>query len=232
MAKITKKVRVTKQEIKHDDIQDKIIESFSFFKTYAKQSVIAGIVIIVVAVMLNSYLTNKNKKEKSASIKLSYAINLIQSGNNQDALIAINDIQTQYWGTSPAKESFYYKALSEYNMHQYDKAEEDARRSLKNNKGNKFLYASSSHLLGAIYEQNRKYEEAIKYYLPVNYKSKFDKITIPYSMYDAARCYEKLQKIEDAISLFKTIEDDYSDCKIAIEANRKRMYLEALLSQI
>ncbi len=232
MAKIIKKIRVTKQEIKQDNIQDKLIESFSFFKTYTKQSIIAGIVIIVVIVMLNSYLTSKNKKERGADIKLEYAINLIHSGNNQDALITINDIQTQYWGTSSAKKSFYYKALSEYNMHQYDKAEEDARRSLKNNKGNKFLYASSYHILGGIYEQNKKYEEAIKYYLPDNYKNKFDKTTIPYSMYDAARCYEILQKIEDAINLFKIIENDYKGYKIAIEANRKRMYLEALLSQI
>ncbi|HHD82629.1 MAG TPA: glycosyltransferase, partial [Bacteroidetes bacterium] len=71
MAKITKKVKMTKKEIKHDDIQDKIVDSLGLMKQYAKHIIIGALIIFVIVVMVNSYVKNNRKKEKSVSIIIS-----------------------------------------------------------------------------------------------------------------------------------------------------------------
>lgn len=232
MAKITKKVKMSKQEIKHDDIQDKIVDSLGLMKQYSKHIIIGSLALLIIIVMLNSYIKNNRKKEADASAQLSTATSLLNRGRVDDALGVLKDLQTQYWGTDATSKSFYYKALAEYNLRKYDDALKDAKDALKMNKKDRFILASTYHLIGTIYEQKGDYDSAIKNYLPMDYKNVFSDVTIPYAMYAASRCYEKQKKLKNAISLLKDIENQYPNFAIAKDAKAHREFLEGLVTQL
>jgi len=232
MAKITKKVKMTKKEIKHDDIQDKIVDSLGLMKQYAKHIIIGALIIFVIVVMVNSYVKNNRKKEMNANAQLSTAISLLNRGRIADALGTIKDVEDQYWGTNAASKSIYYKALAEFDQRNFDQAMKDAKDALKTNRKNSFIISYAYHLIGTIYEQKGDYKSAIENYLPDNYEKKLIKFTIPYAMYDAARCYEKKNELKNAIDLLKKIEAEYKGYSIAKDAMAHREFLEGLVTQI
>ncbi|NIA22621.1 MAG: tetratricopeptide repeat protein [Proteobacteria bacterium] len=232
MAKITKKVKMKKKEVKDDEIQDKIVDSLGIMKQYAKQIIIGSLIILIIIVMVNSYIKNNRKKELNANAQLSTAISLLNRGRIADAVGTIKDLEDQYWGTGASDKSVYYKALAEFEQRDFDKALKDARDALKTNKKNPYVTSYAYHLIGTIYEQKGDYKSAVKNYLPENYDKKLAKFTIPYAMYDAARCYEKEKRLKNAIDLLKQIEMEYKDFSIAKDAMAHRKFLEGLVTQL
>jgi tetratricopeptide (TPR) repeat protein len=235
--------RITKRQLKEDKFLSATDRLSVFLNQYWKQiaSVIAGIIVVVGAIVLYSiYIANKNEMAAQALRQAKALFNEAESELESEGKVesAIRKYEEAKYRFQEAlqkgghsytiSEASFYLARCSYQLGNYDEAVSAFQNILEKHSGSLFaLYARRG--IGQSYEQfgdDGNLRKAIQQY---DQLSKYPETYITLkAIIDKGRCYESLKEWDQAIAAYKTITDKFKwKVESALQAKAKSLTQEA-----
>lgn len=216
-------------KLKKEDLeQDVLIEyssRFMHFYNTNKAAVIGGSVGLIVAVgLIVGYFIYSGNQEEEATNLLGIAEQELLQGNYQQALngneeeftLGFIQIADNYGGTESGNLAYYYSAIAEYELGNYEQAlayiqEYEIPKGI--------LGVSPISMHANILVELGRYQEAA---------SQFEKAadwdennsTTPYNLYKAAEAYHEAGNSEQALAHIENILNNYSNSQLTAQAER------------
>ncbi|MCK5740467.1 tetratricopeptide repeat protein [bacterium] len=208
MQKPKKRIHKPKQQ------DDKIVATFlkvrDFYEQYQRY-IIIGMIALVVVVASSFYISNTNQqKEHAASADLAAARLELASMNTAAAIDSLEGVVLDYDGTKSAGLACFYLANAYLNIKNYDSAEGYFDKYLDDYKGDPMLTSSAMSGLATCAEATSDFAKAAKLF-----KKSADKYgtvsNTARKLMDAARCYRKAGKTDDARKIYERLIEEYPD---------------------
>lgn len=222
-------------KLKKEDLeQDLLIEyssRFMHFYENNKAAVIGGGLGLVLAVgLIIGYVIYSGNQEEEAANLLGIAEQELREGNYLDALEGNEDeftlgfvqIANNYGGTDAGNLAYYYAAVAEYELGNY----QDALSYIEEyNIPDGILGVAPISMHANILIGLERYQEAgEKFEQAANWDE--NDSTTPYNLYKAAEAYREAGEYEQALDLVDTIIEEYPNSQQLAQAER----LKGLLS--
>jgi tetratricopeptide (TPR) repeat protein len=145
----------------------------------------------------------------------------------QEVIALYQEIRDQYPGTESAERALYILGSIEYELGNYDKAQEYFSTYIdKHSKG--LLLSEAEESLGYIFEQQKAYQKAIDTFKSVETKVPTAKKSA--ILLAIARNYESLEKFDDAIATYQSIVDSNTSFSLKNTAKERLDILQAGLN--
>jgi len=159
------KVKLTKRQVKEDKFttfmlttKTQITENWQFYVI----GLVAVIVLVAAAVW---YVNHESTAEVDAAKKLSDAVGQYQSGNNQVAILALNQVIDNYGGTTSARTATYILAGLYLSSRSYDDAVRMFQKYLDDYKDNQLERAAAFAGIAAAHEGQASFAQAAEYFV-------------------------------------------------------------------
>lgn len=219
---------MSKKLSKEDLEQDILIEyssRFMHFYNQNKAAVIGGALGIVIAVgLVIGYFVYTSQMEQEAQVHLGVAEQALMQGNFEQALYGDDDdftlgfvqIARNYGRTSAGNLAYYYAAVSEYELGNY----EDALEYIKNFSPPRGILGVAPISLHAIILLDlERYEEAAEEFKRA---AEWDEnnSTTPYNLFEAAQAHIEAGNNQRAIELLDRIIAEYPNSQQFSRAQR------------
>jgi tetratricopeptide (TPR) repeat protein len=218
--------KITHKEIKKDKLVTAYFETKEWFiKAENKKRIytVSGI-IIVIAVLIFFYISNKNAKNEEAEVKLSAVITVYEQNNYQMALdgdptqnvMGLKEIVDKYGSTESGETSKLYAGNCFFNLNDYD----NALKSFDDYSGkNDIVKASCLSGIGAVYEAKGDLKKAGEYFEKAANVNK-DVVINPENLYYAVRAYSQAGDKESANRVFGILKNEYPKSKYISDSKR------------
>ncbi len=218
--------KITHKEIKKDKLVTAYFETKEWFvKAENKKRIytVSGI-IIVIAVLVFFYISNKNAKNEEAEVKLSAVITVYEQNNYQLALdgdpvqnvMGLKEIVDKYGSTESGETSKLYAGNCYFNLNDYD----NALKSFEDYSGkNDIVKASCLSGIGAVYEAKGDLKKAGEYFEKAANVNK-DVVINPENLYYAVRAYSQAGDKESANRIFGILKNEYPKSKYISDSKR------------
>lgn len=225
MAKSIKRKKITRHELKEDRFLESTKDVITFFTRNTARIILVAIVVVIAAVVVRIYFSSKQASEQTARLKKIYADALYENGNFNEAIPGYQEIIQMHGRTKTARIACIFLANSYFFSGDNENALDNYEKALKMLRKNP-LWASAAEMgIASVHEQTGSFEEAIVHY---------DKVIADYpkspsrvdALFSKARCLEFLNRYEDAIKVYNTIETIYEDSDFAEEAKRRAVFLK------
>lgn len=208
MLKPRKKIK--KNEVEKEPLVERVEATEKFIKENSKllAGVLAGLLIVVFVVVL--MFRSKAKANKQASGELGIAELSLAQGDTADAVLRLEDLISQYSGTTSA--NFAYALLGKISMAKgnYTEAIEDFKQYLEDSRKQDFFTVQVLNALANCYYIQEDYQGAADTYMEAAklapYKFQENK-----SLLNAAKCYLSLSDVEQARELITRVKDSKPD---------------------
>lgn len=216
-------------KLKKEDLeQDLLIEyssRFMHFYENNKAAVIGGSIGLVVAIgLIIGYVIYSGNQEEEAANLLGIAEqellegNIAQAlhGNEEEFTLGFEQIANNYSGTEAGNLAYYYAAVSEYEMGNYESALSYIQEF---NAPEGILGVSPISMHANILVEMERYEEAAAQY---ERAASWDEntSTTPYNLYKAAEAHMEAGNTEQALAHIDTIIEEYPNSQQIAEAQR------------
>ncbi len=156
------KRKITKKEIKRDPFLESIF-SVKEHLNEKKQAYTRVVIGLLAVILLGSiYTRNQSANREAAENIISKAMVYIDLGDNDNALIHLQEVIDEYGGTDAGRNASYYLGRIYFDKNEYDMALPHFERYAKKGK-NPLLYGSTYQALVAIYKAKQDLADAIKY---------------------------------------------------------------------
>ena len=203
--------RVTKEELKGNELIVYLQEIAEFFKKYWEKMKLGLLIGGVAAFFITLILLGNARTNSSAMNELSSTLAIYQ---NQQVPVqerytkardALKGLLDKYPHSNIKYEALFYLGSCHYFLGEYDEAVEAFTKcAAKIKKGSLGIYVLQG--IGKSNEGKGNYAEALQVYQKIvdKYPNHFLKTNI---MLDVGRCYEKLGKIDEAVNTYQKILD-------------------------
>ena len=218
------KRRLTRREIKEDKLVTLTYKVTDFVNENNK--LVTGVIVgvLVVAALIFFMARSKTQANQMASAKLAEAMMYYETLNYDKAIPILKDVIDKYDGTQSAGFATFYLANSYYNKKDYKDALTYFKKYLKDY-GSDDLMASASiagvasclDAQGKDLEAAGEFEKAAKKYPKV--------YSAADNLFNAALCYQKAGKIDQAKRVLQLIKTKYPKAYVSND-------VELLLSQL
>lgn len=215
--------------------QDLLVEYSSRFMHFYNQNKAAviggGIGIVLVIGLVIGYFVYSNQQEQEAQARLGIAERAFAEGDYETALygneeeftLGFSQIANNYSGTDAGNLSWYYAAVSEFELGNYEAALDYFNR-FDVPEGVLGVSPTSFHAvilaeLGRYADAAEKFEEAARW--------DENESTTPYNLYEAAEAHLEAGNRDRALEHVETILNDYSSSGQADKARRLKGLLAA-----
>lgn len=215
--------------------QDLLVEYSSRFMHFYNQNKAAviggGIGIVLVIGLVIGYFVYSNQQEQEAQALLGIAERAFAEGDYETALygneeeftLGFSQIANNYSGTDAGNLSWYYAAVSEFELGNYEAALDYFNR-FDVPEGVLGVSPTSFHAvilaeLGRYADAAEKFEEAARW--------DENESTTPYNLYEAAEAHLEAGNRDRALEHVETILNDYSSSGQADKARRLKGLLAA-----
>jgi len=196
-----------KEELKKDRLANWVEKSATWVSQNKENTIIAGIVILAVAIFIPYSLSHRAQTNEQAFSLLARGQQEYFS-NHQDKAISFYDQALQGSGTKATPFILFYKGNTLYEMGKYSEAASIYRTYLDKYETRKFT-PQVLVLLGSSLEQQGKFAEAKEVYQ--KFLNRFpDSYLLPGVYQGLGRCYEKLGNKEEAIKVYQQMSSLYS----------------------
>jgi len=221
-----------KKEELEQDILIEYSSRFMHFYENNKAAVIGGGIGLVLAIGLTiGYIIYSGNLEEEATNLLGIAEQELLQGNYQEALngneeeftLGFVQIANNYGGTEAGNLAFYYAAISEYELGNYEQALSYIQQY---DLPDGILGVSPISMHANILIELERYQEAAEQYEKAANWDENDSTT-PYNLYKAAEAHREAGNTEQALAHIQTIIDEYPNSQQIAQAER----LKGLLNQ-
>jgi tetratricopeptide (TPR) repeat protein len=223
------KRKITRKEIKHDPVLEKIGEANDFMRTHGKllsYIVIALAAIIVVSILL---VNSKKKANLEASGVLGIAEMALNNNDLDNAILQLEDLIQKYTGTRSASIATRLLAQAYLEKQDYEKAESNFRLYIDKYGDDKLILASAYAGLAACDEHNAKFLEAAQ-----DYKKAGQIAPYKFQKHDyflkSARNFILIEQFNDARQLVENVLADDPDFNTKSAADILAAQIEVLNS--
>lgn len=226
---LTPKKKVSKKEIKQDQLLTAYAKLVSFYYDNKKYITYAGTALAVVVIVIFVYLNNQRSNNERAATELGKIISIYDAaqtnpaqyrvaieGQPERGVMGLKGIVENYGGTESGEMARFYLANAYFALKQY----EEALREFEGFGGTDDLLRASAYAgVGACYEVQREYEKAAKAFeRAVNLAA--NPVTVPEFLNSAARNYALSGEKVRAVELYKRLKKDYPTSAQGREADR------------
>ncbi|TET22474.1 MAG: tetratricopeptide repeat protein [Candidatus Cloacimonadota bacterium] len=224
MAKVIKRRKITRHELKEDRFLEATKNFITFFRANTSRIILTTIIVIAIIVAVRIYFSNRNASEESGRVKKLYADALYENGNFKEAVAAYQEIIKMHGGTRTARistlflaNSYFFSGDNENALQYYEKSLKILRKSP--------VWASAAEIgIGSVFEQKGSFEDAITYYDNVITKYRETPFRID-ALFSKARCLEFLNRYDEAMKVYAVVESEYSDTDFAEDAKKRVVFL-------
>jgi len=158
------KVKLTKRQIKEDKFTAFMLESKQKFLENWQFYVIGVVGVILVVAAIAYYFNTQQAKEEESAYKFARALLDYRNGNNQIAMLSLNQIVTDYGGSSVAGKTTFLLGKINFQSKNYSEAIRFYEKYVKDYHQDKFYLAAAMAGIGACLENQGNYAEAaLKY---------------------------------------------------------------------
>lgn len=218
--------KITHKEIK----KDKLVTAYFEFKEWfnkaenKKRIYTVGGIILVIAVLIFFYMSNKKAKNEDAEVKLSAVITIYDQNSYQQALdgdpaqniMGLNEIIDKYGSTESGETAKLYAGNCYFNLNDLD----NALKLFEDYSGsNDIIKASCLSGIGAVYEAKGDLKKAGEYFEKAANVNK-DIVINPENLYYAVRAYTQAGDKEGANRVYVILKNEYPKSKYITDSKR------------
>lgn len=197
----------------------KIVDFIKWIKKNRKPFFTTLISVIVIALIIAFICFRIQIINSAASDKLDIATKIFATGNVEQSLSILDDIENSYKNSPAAYRAMIMKASYFINQKKYDEAESVLKTYIETAKP-EIVKPIGYPLLIAIYDDNKNIEQAIA--TSKDFLSKYsDNYLAPSVMENMARLYELSGNSEEAKKVYKEIVDKFFGTIYANRASEK-----------
>ncbi len=218
--------KITHKEIKKDKLVTAYFESKEWLtKAENKKRIYTvGGIILVIAVLIFFYVSNRKAKNEEAEVKLSAIISVYDQNNFQQALdgdpannlMGLKEIIDKYGSTESGETARLYAGNCYFNLNDYD----NALKTFEDYSGsNDIVKASCLSGIGAVYEARGDMIKAGEYFEKAA-KVNANVVINPENLFYAVRAYSKAGDKESARRVFETLRNEYPKSKYISDSRR------------
>tara|TARA_B100000029_G_scaffold206589_1_gene204324 strand:+ start:150 stop:836 length:687 start_codon:yes stop_codon:yes gene_type:complete len=202
------KKKFTKKEIKKDPLLETIYKFQKFFDKKRRLLILVstiGILLILVVVFLQSFITKRNFEANKIMTK---AMSLYQMNKYEDAFLEFDILINDYKNTTDGNNALYYIAKIRMRENNIEEAKKYANDYIKIGKTSSYILGSRL-LLAEISESEGNYADASINYLKASKISK-DENTKNRILINLVSCYHLNGKLDEASKIIKDLEENIS----------------------
>jgi len=224
---LRKKVKITKRQLKEDELLQAVMTSTAFLKEYW-QKIAIGVCIIVVAAGISAfYLSFQKNKLSESGVLYSQARLAYQDGNQEEAITYFEQLVDQYGGTQNGKEGLMFLGNIYFEKDEFVRAVEMYEKCKKSFSKEDIFYMSAREGIAACYEGQKKYDEAAKEYEAIANSSTDENVSIR-NLMAAAVAYQEAGDVSQAKKQYQKIIDEYPESRLLKTAENKLKTLELI----
>jgi len=218
--------KITHKELKQDKLVTAYFESKDWFANpdnKRKISIAAGIVVVL-AVAVFFYVSNRKTKSEEAETKLSAVISLYDEGKYPESIngdssgnvMGLIKIVDEYGGTESGQTAKLYLGNCYFNMKDYD----NAMKQFEDYSGkNDIIKASCLSGIGAVYDAKNDNKKAAEYF-EKSAKVNKDIVINQENIFYAVRAYAQAGDKENAKRMYDLLKDQYPKSKYIADSKR------------
>lgn len=194
-----------------------------FVRTNLKFIALAAGVIIVIFVAVYGSIYLKEYRTKQAAEALYKARDLPEGSTEQ--LEALADVADKYASTGSGHLAMLIRGETFFTKGEYEAAASEFGVLAKKSKSQPFMHVTALHAMARSFFAAGKIEDAAKAYLQA--ASVPHNLNKDESLYQAARCYEELENIEEAKKLHQKVRDTSTNETAKSRAEERLLWLMA-----
>lgn len=182
------KVKLTKRQIKEDKFatfmlasKDRFMENWQFY-------VIGAIVVVLLIVAVGYFLQSRTSSGVEAGTKLANALMEYRQGNNQVAILGLNQVIEDFSGDPAAEQAMFLLGKVNLATRNYPEAIRYFDQFLSKYADNKLYRAAAQAGIATAQENQGNYSEAANKYMAANTEYPEGPLAGDYSL-SAMRCY-------------------------------------------
>lgn len=218
--------RLTKEEIEKDQFTEIVLSMYDFLQKNAKPILTGAVIVIVVIGGFVLYQQQQKRDRAEIFLKYTQAVEKYQEVENdwldpeksETSREHFQAVGTQFQtilqtssGISIGDKARFNYAKTLYYQEDYNGAIAQFQEVIeKHQPDNQILALYAQKAIGNCYEQQSEYEKAIEAYIPA--EEKLPSIAIRDHTFadfrlSQARCYEKLERFDDALAIYQDVID-------------------------
>ncbi len=199
---------MTRHELKQDKFLFYLNKTFAYMGKYKEKIIIFSVAFVAIVIAAASFNYHKRSTETNAYNALINAKAHLDKGEFKKAEDELKQVINKHINIDAGTEALFYLASYYFNNKEYDKCLELTDKALKKIKKKNILYPKLLSYQGYCYEQQEKYDYAIKRYN--EFIENFPNIYLTPDIYLAlARCYDKQNIKDKSKEIIKIIIEKY-----------------------
>jgi len=213
--------RIKRKQLKEDEFVSTINKIIDFTKRRAKELIVAAVAVICVIILIIAIKAIQANTVKKESRLLADVLDLSsQLKDNPDKITELENLA----GNGKFSRVAYLK-LATYCIEQGDT--EKAKSYLEKIPESKkdLIYYQSRDLLGQIYIQNQEFDNAIDIYRKIEEENP-ENYTLDPVLFHKAQAHEQKGEKEEALALYKRVQDEFPQTLYGFDASQKVKELE------
>jgi TolA-binding protein len=225
---LTPKKKISKKEIKQDELLNVYVKASSFYyanKRYVSYAV-TGLVVVIAATLI--FINNRRASNEKAATELGRVYGLYDQANSptqyqqaidgqrERGVMGLKAIVDNYGNTESGEIARFYLANAYYNLGKYDEALQQFESF---SSSNKLLEASAQSGIASCHEAKGEFGKAASSYEKAA-GMVTNQINTPEYLSSAARCYGKSGDKEKAIAILKRLKLEYPASQQARDVDR------------
>ncbi|MBN1211263.1 MAG: tetratricopeptide repeat protein [candidate division Zixibacteria bacterium] len=213
------KVKLSKRQIKEDKFTTFMLESKQKFQDNWQFYVIGIVGVILVIAAVAYYINSQATKEEESAYKFARALLDYRNGNNQIAILSLNQIVDDYGSSTVAREATFMLGQVNYENKNYAEAIRFFEKYSREYRDDKYYLAAALAGIAASYENQGSYTEAGQKFADACEAFPDGPLYGDYQL-GAVRNFVKADNFENARAHLDIILDKYKGTAVAIKAER------------
>jgi TolA-binding protein len=220
--------RLTKKEIKEDEVAEFFIESVTFVKRHWKKIVGIALAVVIGSTIWLTARYERSKAEAEAQTWIWRAGMDMKSGNVGSAIQSYSSIIDRFRGTWGHSDASFFLASAQFSAARYDTALTLFESYLNLAKRRDEFTVSSKQGIAQCLEQLGRYEDAASNYRKVQ-REHPDSPLAPDALMGAARSYELAGDLRSAEQAYSELLELYPNASQAAMAKMRLLETQARL---
>lgn len=217
------KVKLSKRQIKEDKFTAFMLNAKHHFMENWQYFIIGIVIVILIAVAIVYYFDSQKAQQIEAGNRYSDAIMSFRNGNNEDAILKLEQITKDFSSSKSAEQAVFQLANIHYENKNYPEATRFFEMYLNKYKDNKLFRSSSISGIASCMENQGNFAEAASKFQEA-YNEFSESPSAGIYLESAMRNYLEVNDVENATIQLDKIKEDYSST--VLEINSIRLYTE------
>jgi tetratricopeptide (TPR) repeat protein len=213
--------RIKRKQLKEDEFVSTINKIINFTKRRSKELIAAALAVVCVIILVIAIRAVQAHGVKKESRLLADVLELSsQLKDNPDKITELENLA----GNGKFSRVAYLK-LATYWIEQGDTEKAKSYLEKIPERKKDLIYYQSRDLLGQIYIQNEEFDKAIEVYKEIEEENSKN-YTLDPVLFHRAQAHEQKGEIEEALALYRRVQDEFSQTLYGFDASQKVKELE------